>query len=360
MPNRYRIATFNCENLFNRAKVLNLRSHEDTGALLDQVAKLEGLLQKDTYNPATKAAILKLAKELSPYVDIAEDRGKLFTGTGANRRITASGRGGWDGGIVFRRASFKDQQREMTAKVIAEVDADIQALVEVEDRLSVDAFSRQLLASQKFEFNMVVDGFDPRGIDVGALSKYPIVGIRTHIFDRDADGRVFSRDCLELDIQLKAGRTLHLLVNHFKSQGYGDASSNNAKRLRQAKAVRKILGDQYDLSKDLVALVGDFNDSPSSAPLAPVIQLQGLNDVLASTFPNAADRWTYHYRKNEQIDFILVSDALHQCLRDAGVERRGMPRLSKNTVSGEIPFSGVTGTSTAASDHAAVWADFVI
>lgn len=360
MPTRYRLATFNCENLFSRAKVLNLKSNEDTAALLDQIAKLQALLQKDAYTPANKAAILKLANELNFYIDIAEDRGKLFTGTGANRRVTARGRDAWDGGVVFRRASFKDLQRGMTARVIREVGADIQALIEVEDRTSVEAFADHLLPANKYPFNLVIDGFDPRGIDVGLLSRYPLGAIRTHIFDRDSTGRVFSRDCLELEIMLKAGRVLHLLVNHFKSQGYGDQASNDAKRLRQAQAVRRILTDRYDLSQDLVAVVGDFNDTPGSAPLAPLLGMAGLNDVLARQFADPADRWTYHYRSHEQIDFILASDALMACFRSAGVERRGMPDLARHTLSGEQPFDGVTGSSTAASDHAAVWAEFMI
>ncbi len=49
MGKRVRIATFNCENLFSRAKVLNLRSKETSGDLLDEIAQLERILVKKNY-----------------------------------------------------------------------------------------------------------------------------------------------------------------------------------------------------------------------------------------------------------------------------------------------------------------------
>lgn len=360
MARNVRIATFNCENLFSRSKVLNLNSAENTGALLARISELERLLQKPSYDAPDKAEILRLSKALSTYIEITEDRGRLFTGTGTRRRVTASGRDSWDGGIAFRRTSFKERQRTATAKVIATMKADIQCLVEVEDRAAIDVFSSQMLRSA-YPYNLVIDGFDPRGIDVGLMTKFPMQSIRTHIFDKTGRNRVFSRDCLEVE-QTIGSVTVHLLINHFKSQGYGQAGDNDAKRRRQATAVRDIVASRFDLSKDLVVVAGDFNDSPDRPPqtLAPLLTMPGLTDVLALQFPDPLDRWTYHYRSNEQIDFILVSDALKQKFVRAGVERRGMPDLAKHTRSNEVAFDGITGTTTAASDHAAVWADFRI
>lgn len=183
-------------------------------------------------------------------------------------------------------------QRENTAKVIQSVKADVQCLVEVEDRPSIDAFDGDLLKSA-FRYNMVIDGFDPRGIDVGFFSKLPIRSLRTHIFDVDSDGkRVFSRDCLQVELETPSGASLHLLINHFKSQGYGVAAENDAKSTKQATAVAKIIKADHNLSKDLVAVVGDFNDAPARQPLTlkPLLGVPGLHDVLALQFPTAADR----------------------------------------------------------------------
>jgi hypothetical protein len=50
-------------------------------------------------------------------------------------------------------------------------------------------------ATLKTEQVMLVDGNDDRGIDVGILMRgdHPLQQIRTHVFDADAQGVVFSR-----------------------------------------------------------------------------------------------------------------------------------------------------------------------
>ena len=46
--------------------------------------------------------------------------------------------------------------------------------------------------------------------------------------------------------------------------------------------------------------------------------MQKLHDVLALQFKNDMDkRWTYHYKKHEQIDYILISEALKTKFGDA-------------------------------------------
>ena len=70
--------------------------------------------------------------------------------------------------------------------------------------------------------------------------------------------------------------------------------------------------------------------------------------------PNTADRWTYHYKNQKsQIDYILASGPLNAL--EAGIERRGI-----FGVNGVQHFPSVTADTNAASDHAAVWADFDI
>ena len=78
---------------------------------------------------------------------------------------------------------------------------------------------------------MVVDGNDSRGIDVGILSRYPIVEIRSHVDDPDADGnRLFSRDCPEYDIILPTENRLVLIPNHLKSKRNGDNQATQERR----------------------------------------------------------------------------------------------------------------------------------
>ncbi|MFF5359612.1 hypothetical protein ACFY4I_09430 [Streptomyces scabiei] len=71
---------------------------------------------------------------------------------------------------------------EDTARVIAEVDADILLTVEVEDRLAPDRIDSRVpggaFGYDPYPFNLLVDGNDSRGIDVGILSRFPVTSVR--------------------------------------------------------------------------------------------------------------------------------------------------------------------------------------
>jgi hypothetical protein len=74
---KVRLATFNCENLFSRPKVLNYADNEAAREPLNRLAKLDALLGRRTYLNADKRRILELLRQLRPYVDLNELRGKL-------------------------------------------------------------------------------------------------------------------------------------------------------------------------------------------------------------------------------------------------------------------------------------------
>lgn len=233
MPVTLRAATFNVENLFSRARVLNLSDRLKAEGILIEVAGLNKLLGKAAYSATDKSAILQQAGKLKSYIEIREDRGKLFTGRGANRRVTASGAGAWDGAIEFKRADISEQARTSTADVNKAVRADVLCVVETESRPVLEDFNRDGLKTKKFNYAMLIDGNDPRGIDVGLLSRLELGVIRSHVYDRDQQGVVFSRDCLEVQVQLSDGRPLHILCNQLKSKGYNSQVGNDAKRRRQ-------------------------------------------------------------------------------------------------------------------------------
>ena len=358
-----RIATFNTENLFSRAKVLNFRNNADGDKILKQIADLQAELEKKVYD---KVAILKLYNALKDYIEIQENRGKLFKRKlFAIKGVEASGVDDWDGSICFKREKFTETTRINTAKVLKAVAADVQCLVEVESREVLGNFNGDMLVAKKFPYNILVDGNDPRGIDVGLLSRYPIKNIRTHIFDKEkptSRSFLFSRDCLEVELQVSNNQSLHLLCNHFKSKGFsGSQKDADKRRGLQADKVKEILKNNYDLTKDWVVVIGDFNDTPDSKPLQQLLNTANLTDVLHLKFGNDSEkRYTYFYKKKTQIDFILVSKPLSNLFKDAGVERRGMFALNDLTNGAEKRFDTVTSPANAASDHAAVWVDLDI
>jgi endonuclease/exonuclease/phosphatase family metal-dependent hydrolase len=379
MPATFRIATFNAENLFRRARALNLKDSDQTDAIMAQVKSLATLLAKATYSAADKDAIWKLSAELNDYITIREDLGtfgSLVTHptvdkAGYRVAVACKGRGSWSGEIEFKTEPFSDEQRKNTARVIKEMKADVQCLVEVESMPAVRSFNTDALGGMFKEFIVIDNIIDPRGIDVGCLSNYPILGIRTHMFEKLNGKNIWSRDCLELAIQVPFanGKPLWVYCNHFKSQrGQTQQERDDAaaKRKGQAHRVAELL-TQRNLAKEYVVVLGDLNEDPTNeyASLKPLLDMPNLSSVIDLTQP-PSQRWTHYYEpeKNKPskglstLDYIFVSKPLKAKMTQAGFERRGIDELADITGRAQKPFDTVTGWSTAASDHAGVWAEF--
>ena len=251
-----------------------------------------------------------------------------------------------------------------TGRVVQKVDAHIQLLIEVEDRPAVDRFNRLVLeedlGASPFPHNLLVDGNDDRGIDIGLLSRFPIRSVRPHINDGGPDTPIFSRDCPEFEIELPGGKTLWLLGNHLKSKGFGSQAANNKKRELQASRVKEIYEEARKRS-DFVIVAGDFNDFPSSDPLAPIIKQTDLKDVMSHPkykgLPGTFDTCTSEKKK---IDYILLSPALWDLVRAVDVERSGIWAPVAFKKAGIEIMPTVTSDDNSASDHGAVWVDLEI
>ena len=356
-----KFASFNVENLFDRPKIFLMGEFEEGDRKLATIRRLQALIVKRSYSADDKKKMVSAYRDVKDCVEIVESHGKLMNR--AKTKVTASGRGGWFGFLKLRRRKFNDTAVKNTAKVIKAVNPDICCLVEVEDRVILDRFCAERLKwtknrrKQHYGYNMLIDGNDRRCIDVGLISKLPIGTVRSHIDDATNGRAIFSRDCPEMEVKLADGRPLWVLLNHLKSKGYGSQATSDARRKKQASQIRKILPN-HDLARDLVIVAGDLNDTPGSAPLKPLTGLNNLHDVL-SGLP-AADCWTYHYRRNEEIDYVLVSTPFQQAMTDSGVFRRGIHKLARYSNSNETQFPSLTSAANSASDHGCVWAEFDI
>lgn len=362
-----RIATFNVENLFSRAAALNLASWAEGKIILDQVQRATALLQNAVYTADDKAAIADALTKLgllksdeSKFVVLRRNRGKLLSRSGGKLQVVAAGRGDWLGWLELKTEAVNEIATRMTARVVADLNADVLAVVEAENRDALRKFNDQLLGSA-FNSIMLIDGNDPRGIDVGLMAKsgFAIESMVSHVDDPSGRGRVFSRDCPEFSLRTPSGKKLLVLVNHLKSKGFGSAKSSDARRLEQATRVREI----YDLRRKqdvkYIAVVGDFNDTPSSAPLAPLMS-SDLRDISAHPkFQSDGRPGTYaNGTASNKIDYILFSPELFKKVTAAGIERRGVWGGVNGTLFPHYPE--IENESKAASDHAALWADVKI
>ena len=224
-------------------------------------------------------------------------------------------------------------RRETAAWALMEPDdklPDILCLQEVENIQAIRAFNERYL-DEYYPFSLLIDAYDPRNIDVGVLSRFPIEEVRSHVDDKKAGKRTFSRDCLEAAIRLPGGDTLTLLVNHLKSKlvikksGQSTAKyhqrikASHQRRKNQAAAVAKIVEERFagQHNSALYAVIGDFNDTPFSPYLRPLLSSPRLTDVLREHL-GPDDSWTYYWRnarRVSQIDYILASKALTRRVR---------------------------------------------
>jgi endonuclease/exonuclease/phosphatase family metal-dependent hydrolase len=178
--------------------------------------------------------------------------------------------------------------------------------------------------------------------------------------DPDGSNKVFSRDCAEYTIKTPGGKTLLVMVNHFKSKGYGSQAQSNAKRTKQAQRVREIYDERIGQGYNYVAIAGDLNDTPDSSPLAPLLADGALVDVMAHARFAGDGRLGTHGNgtKSGKIDYILMSPKLASRVQAAGIERRGVWGGQNGTL---FPhFDEIKTAKDAASDHAALWVDFSI
>jgi len=383
MPTR--IAAFNVENLFARAKALNAATPEAHGQILDAHAALNRLIDLETYTGGVKAEMLGhletlglLAADTAEFARLRRIRGRLIRRPrGGEPEIVAGGRADWVGWCDLVVEPVNAVAMENTARVIKEVGADILAVVEAESRPVLAAFQDSMLASvgvaaaDAYRHVMLIDGNDRRGIDVSLATRagYPIGGILSHVDDLGPDGEpVFSRDCPEYTVTTPSAATLVVLPNHLKSKFGGNDRRSRDKRRLQAETVAAIYRRLRSEGQDNVVVLGDLNDTPDSAELAPLLQATDLGDVaLHPGFTEVEFRAARGGRglgtfglgnDSDRIDYILLSPALF-----ARVSRGGLCR--KGAWPGSRParwqvFPQLKEPVHAASDHHAIWVDIDI
>jgi endonuclease/exonuclease/phosphatase family metal-dependent hydrolase len=177
----------------------------------------------------------------------------------------------------------------------------------------------------------------------------------------DDKGQIFSRDCAEYSVNTRSGNLLLVLVNHFKSQGFGTTEGNDRKRKRQAKRVREIYEERLSQGVEYIAIIGDLNKSPDHNSLKPLVRNgSSLVDIAKHPkFISDGRPGTYQDgRANDKLDYILMSPKLLDKVQQGGIERRGVWGGTNGTLFPRFPE--IKKEIDAASDHAALWVDLDI
>lgn len=372
-----RISTFNCENLFSRSRALSQDNSQVNDRVLNKIAELNRLISLPVYDKKTQSRIARILKSFQfdnpeiwrdnrPFT-IVEVRGLLYRITGSGKLVVeAKGREDWVGWIELTRKPFSGEQVLNAGRVIQKVNADIQLLIEVENRSVLTQFNLQILQESlsmaPFPEDMLVEGNDPRGIDIGLFSRFPILSVRSYAHEGELplNKRLFSRDCPVYQILLPGGRHLWLLANHLKSKHGKDSEASAELRLKQAKRVKEIY-EQLRQEHDYVIVAGDLNDHPLSDAMKPLVRQTDLKDVMThSNYRGKLPGTLYAFTTPEKkIDYILLSPALWELVTESGAEYSGAyaPKVLRDHQIEPIP--GLT-KANAASDHAAVWVDLAL
>lgn len=178
-------------------------------------------------------------------------------------------------------AAEVEAKLERLAAVLVRLDADLVLLQEVENR----ALLERLATLAGYPSARLVEGNDPRGIDVAALSRLPVRAYASHREDLAPDGRrLWPRDCVEIHVEAK-GRRLVAVASHFSSA----LSDGGTRRAWQAARMREIADGLAGADPAAAVLAGgDLNDGPASLALAPLLSDGAWIDPL----PAGAVTWT--------------------------------------------------------------------
>ena len=270
---------------------------------------------------------------------------------------------------------LSEDDRTLTAQALAATRADVCALQEVENLVTLTAFHNRYLArwsGRPYQERILHEGNDGRGIDVALLSRSPVFRHKSHAREtfgslglRPPQGvskktRVFRRDCLEIDV-VKDGRVLTLFVCHFKSM-HGGRAETRAVREQEARAVRAIIERRFKNPEDEDWIIlGDLNDyleidgvSVDDHGLGPLVNDGFALDLAPLIIPDELQRWSHHYAHEDTysaLDHMLLSPVLAGLNKGATASyvRAGVPWRSARHTGWRLP--GVGWSKPKASDH---------
>jgi endonuclease/exonuclease/phosphatase family metal-dependent hydrolase len=182
------------------------------------------------------------------------------------------------------------------ASILKTINPDVVLLQEVEGpEVLADLTSQPQLAAAGYTQRILLQGNDPRGINIAALSRIPFTQIISHKDDKFAvagnssTSYRYSRDCLELHAEVN-GRHVVFLGVHFKAKVDDDPQ----KRLAEGQHTRYLASTLRKADPStLVIILGDFNDFPGTPPM-DAIEGAAPAEIFASvgSTVGAALAWT--------------------------------------------------------------------
>ncbi|MEM1028228.1 MAG: endonuclease/exonuclease/phosphatase family protein [Planctomycetota bacterium] len=163
------------------------------------------------------------------------------------------------------------------AKALKKLDADVVMFQELENEHLLQAMIDEFLPNAGYRYVAAQRTNSGRGINLGVISRYPIMELRSYRFKTlthpDAPGRTwrFARDLMRVTIDAGLDRPIEVFSVHLKSNRDGpDDPNSRLYRTAEAIALKNIAREE--VAKDpgfLGVFAGDFNSNYETRPEQP-------------------------------------------------------------------------------------------
>ena len=201
----------------------------------------------------------------------------------------------------------------LTAGIIKKYQTDIVTLCEVENMNVLSDLAKRC----GYEYFYLIEGNDPRGIDVAIMSVYEMIYKSNKDMPTPYPGNPrykFSRDCVTGQFQTPEGKNFCIVTTHLKSS-FRDDGKSEMKRDAQAKGILNVIDNIYNCEKEepYLILTGDLNTTRYSSSLQ-ILEKAGLK--ILNYKEKQENFYTYIYRKEKQdLDYIIVNQKLEKAMK---------------------------------------------
>lgn len=241
---------------------------------------------------------------------------------------------------------------------------DILVLQEVENDRILSRLNKEYLAKAGYQTQVLIEGPDTRGIDIGVLSRFPLVGSPTlHKIpykgktEKDQKGMNLSRGVLEVNLKLPNQDTLTVLGAHFPSQG-----NPRYWREQSVQFLTKLMREKS--AKNMVVASGDLNITHEEEQETGFFGKEFSQVALVSHLVGCKKcEGSHNYRKSWSfLDVILFS-------KNLGDEGTGSYKLETESITtiknpihlfGSIPKRFKPENKEGVSDHLPLYSRLVL
>jgi len=365
-----KIATFNIQNLFHRDK--SLIDRPKGKCITDWMQEFDTFMRKPAKTISEQERIRELSFLLGfektsplPYAVLRRKAGLLYLkGIHHSTEARASHLTNWTGWIELQTKPISPIATDNKAKVIADANADILLLQEVEDRASLEDFNQKVLPKfncKPYDHSFVIQCNDMKGLEIAILLRegYSLQTIKTHLIGGYSD---LFQNLIEYEISTPKSEKIYVLATYLAKQT-DDIKIGDTIRKSQVENIARIYKTLLAQGKTNVIVAGTFNTPSYCDSLSPLFQNTNAKDITKhlsfEVVTDEGDDATYFrlgaYRMGvniKQKDYLLLSPSLFESMQDSGLNRRGVWPKKRPQWS---TYKTVTSKYYAASEHPLIW-----